>query len=299
MRHYPWMVLLATAVASLAAGCNGAFSGPVKPEEYIGKEPPLTLLLAEFRGPQARSLAERACDGLHQRKFPAAYVLADDDEAFLCHSRYSGLDDSRYGPDVKRIAEIRDREGKSLFGRTWLAPLPELTPPTPYPLTEARGKYTVQVGLFDLYGRKAAAVQVTEELRRKGYEAYTHHDETQSQVTIGAFGDIIFDNPARRFTPNDPPKIVSPDVRKILATFPLLNLNGHTLTRDEAAKIHVTRRGFNPKTGRYEEAKVDVARYARSQLVHIPRKVVSPTQPSPPPTSPTPTGPILRPPSRW
>jgi hypothetical protein len=300
MKHTIGIVLLA-AVATASAGCNGG-SGVINPNDYIGKEAPLTLLLVEYHGPEARSAAEKACSNLQREGFGDAFFLADEDEGYVCHGKYEDFADTNYRRDVKRLVGLRDRQGNSIFGRPWLMLLPEPAPPTSYLLTDVPTKYryTVQIGLFELYGRKKAASRFTEDLRRKGYEAYVYHGDTQSQVTIGSFGGIIFDNEARILDPKDPPKIISPDVKKILVDFPLLNVDGYTMTPEEATKLgeHVTRKIRDPETGKYVETKFDVARTLRSQVVLIPRRSVRPAQPSQPrSTQPLPAGPTLRPPS--
>jgi len=300
MKHAIGIVLLA-AIAAASAGCNGG-TGVIHPNDYLGKEAPLTLLLVEYHGPEARSAAEKVCRDLQREGFSDAFFLADEDEGYVCHGKYEDFSDENYKRDVKRLVGLRDRQGNSVFGRPWLMLLPETAPPTSYLLTDvpARYKYTVQVGLFELYGRKTAATRFAEELRRKGYEAYVYHGDTQSQVTIGSFSGIIFDNEARLLDPKDPPKVVSPDVKKILADFPLLNVDGYTMTPEEAAKLgeHVTRKIRDPQTGKYVETKFDVARTLRSQIVLIPRRSSRTTQPSQPMrTQPLPAGPSLRTPN--
>lgn len=290
-----WRLPACLAALAVLAGCNTMWGG-IEPASYVGKEPPMTLLLAEYHGPDARNTADRVRDEMIEEGFKKTFVVADNDEAYLCHGLYKGFDDKSFHADRDRITAVRDRTGRAAFGRPTASPLPETTPPTPYDLTRANGKYTVQVGTFDLYGRKEAANQYAAALRSEGYEAYVYHGPTQSIVTIGAFGDIIFDNPYRRRT--DPPQIISADVKRTLATFPYLNWNGHVFTEDELEKMTVrTKRVvYNTKTRSFEEVYVDtpIGEVAKSKLVHFPdetgmvRAPLAPTQPMPPGPMPSP-----------
>ena len=243
MGHHRCGIRIVLAVGALLAlaGCNGIWTG-IDPQEYLGQEAPMTLLLAEYIGPDARATAERVRDELHQEGFKRAFVIADDDEAFLCHSLYTGFDDRDYLPDKEQFAAMHDTSGRTAFGRPLASPLPEPTPLTLHSLLEARGQYTVQVGVFDLYGRKKMANDYADKLRAQGWKAYVYHGDTQSLVTIDAFGREIFDNWARADNPWDPAKIISTDVNRILAAMPYVNWNGHQFTEEEVAEIKITRR---------------------------------------------------------
>jgi len=294
MGHHRCGIRIVLAVGALLAlaGCNGIWTG-IDPQEYLGQEAPMTLLLAEYIGPDARATAERVRDELHQEGFKRAFVIADDDEAFLCHSLYKGFDDPKYFPDKEKFAAMRDTSGRTAFGRPWASPLPEPTPPNRYDLLEARGQYTVQVGVFDLYGRKQMATDYAGQLRRQAWKAYVYHGASQSVVTIDAFGREIFDNWARADNPWDPAKVISPDVKRILAAFPYLNWNGHQFTAEEVAEIKVTRRTsvLLPKTSSpSREIVTDVSESMfRSKLVRIPVRTRQPTMPRMPAPGPIPS----------
>jgi len=282
-------LVVAAALLLTLSGCDALWTG-ISPEKYIGQEAPMTLLLAEYVGPDARVTAERVRDDLHDKGFKRAFVIADDDEAFLCHSLYSGFDDPDYLPDKERFAAVRDTSGRTAFGRPLASPLPEPTPMTLYNLLEARGQYTVQVGVFDLYGRKRMANDYAETLRRQGWKAYVYHGDTQSLVTVDTFGREIFDNWARADNPWDPAKIISPDVNRILAALPYVNWNGHQFTKEEVDEIKITRRTsvLLPKSSSpTREITTDMSESMfRSKLVRIPVRARQPAMPRGPIPSP-------------
>jgi hypothetical protein len=67
----------------------------------------------------------------------------------------------------------------------------------------ATGAYTLLVATFentaDFYDRKTAAAEYTQELRRRGYEAYYHHGSVVSEVTVGTFGpDALLEQQTQR-----------------------------------------------------------------------------------------------------
>jgi SPOR domain len=292
-------ILALVLAAAVTTGCD-AFTRDINPRQYLGKEPEMTILLAEYHGPDSRNTANRVAAELKEKGFKKTYVVADVDEAFLCHGVYKkGFEDEDYKKDRTRLLAIRDAKGNPAFGRPWPSLMPESSPMTLYDATAAPGKYTVQVGAFDLYGRKADAVEYTRQLRRRGYPAYTHHGDIQSLVTLGAFGDDIFDNPYRKMDVSDPARIVSPEVKKLLTEFPRLYWNGHIFTDEEAEQMIVKRKRkyYNRRTGKMEDLVFDLGSMTRTRLVHIPKKRdVYRAQPQP-----TPPGPTMRPrqPRRW
>lgn len=293
-------------VVLLIAGCTGGggglanlFIGDVQPSRYIGQEPPMTILLVVYNGPDARATAERVMQDLKDIDFPKTFVVADADEAYVCHGIYSGFDDPAYKKDKDRLAQVRDPQGLSAFGRPLASTLPEPAPPTRYPLQKADGEFTVQVGVFDLYGRKREAIDYTDRLRRQGWEAYTFHGDTQSLVTIGAYGKVIFDNWARTQNPYDPPKVVSSDVKNVLANFPCLNWNGHQFTPKEVKEIKITKQtsgiASRDRTGG-QARKVDIsAALLTSKIVRIPEPEAERLEMPKPVASPDSGGPIPSP----
>jgi len=277
MRH-GCLAALAFGAALVAAGCTGGMGSlnPATFSRFDGQEPPLTLCLAEYSGPEARDLAAQACERLIAQGLKDTFVIADEDEAYLCYGLYRDREDPAYREGRRTIA----RAYGSLLG----VPLPETAPPTRYDLLEAKGRYTVQVATFDLYGRKHMASDYVGELRRQGWPAFVYHGNTQSNVTIGAFDREIFDDWTRMNNLYKPARIVSAEVQRILKTFPYQNWDGHVFTAAEVANMKATHKEakvFDPRTGRTEVIVTDFGELFKSKVVAIPAKPRQPAAPLP------------------
>ena len=248
------LVLTVTALAVALQGC-GIKQEYSNFERYIGEVPPRTFLLIEYTGALAGNDAERVRREMIEKGLPKAFVIADDDEAFLCYGLYGGDRKAKpYLKDKKLLASVRDSQGRPIFGsdlRVLSVLLPETTPSSRYDLVEAAGRanragaekkalpkrYTVRVGSFNRYYRKHAATEYTGQLRLKGFEAYVYHGPNWSHVTVGLFDNRIFDDWHRLSNPTNPPKIVSQQVNGILRTLPRQNVNGHIFTAEEGREV--------------------------------------------------------------
>lgn len=316
MRRFCFCLIPALVFA--LAGCQG-FSGwgsgggisggNIHTDQFIGKEPPLTILVAEYHGPTAKADADRLCAELLSHGLSEAFVVGEADEAYLCYGTYRDRLDSKYRENKTKIARINDPSGKQAFGPGFGVLLPEAAPRSPYDLARARGSYTVMVATFDLYGHKHAAAEYAEKLRAEKWPAYVYQTDVMSHVTIGAFNDDIFaaDEKGTPLSSEDKaalaklnvhqraarevfedwkafnlskggakvaPVIVSPEVKRILAVFPYLNWDGHVFTAEEAAKMKgtTTRRIEGPRGTAPAESKqkANFARLVQSSLVLIP-----------------------------
>jgi len=251
---------LALTIAALALalpGC-GIKQDYSNFERYIGQVPPRTFLLVEYTGALARNDAERVRQEMIEKGLPKAFVIADDNEAFLCYGLYG--DDRKakaYLKDKRLLASVRDAQGRAIFGSglrvlsVLSVLLPETTPRSQYDLVESAERanragaekkalskrYTVRVGSFDLYGRKHTATEYAGQLRLKGFEAYVYHGPNWSHVTVGLFDNTIFDDWHRLSDPTNPPKIVSQQVNGILRALPRQNVNGHIFTAEEGRQV--------------------------------------------------------------
>jgi len=281
-----WMVLCVALAGLALQGCDGIKQDYSNFDRYIGQEPPRTFLLAEYSGALSGNDAERVRREMIEKGLPKAFVIADDDEAFLCYGLY---DDNRkaktYLKDKRLLASVRDSQGRAIFGsmRVLSVLLPETTPKSQHDLVEAAkqanrsgtGKkalpkrYTVRVGSFDLYGRKHTATEYAEQLRRKGFEAYVFHGPTWSHVTVGLFDNTIFDDWHRMSDPTNPPKIVSPQVNGILRALPRQNLEGHIFTAQEAREVREAEARARAEGRRIEP----LGRFVFSQVMSIPQEV--------------------------
>jgi hypothetical protein len=322
-----------------AAGCQGVMNsdisgGKIRADQYLGKEPPLTILLEEFHGPAAKAGADHMCAQLLTQGLSEAFVIADADEAYLCYGAYRDRLDKNYHEDKVKISRIRDTAGKMTFGPGLGVLLPEAAPRSPYDLARARGAYTVMVATFDLYGHKHAATDYAAQLRKEGWPAYVFQGDVMSHVTIGVFNNEIFaaDERGMPLSPEDKAAlaklnvhqqaarevfaewkqfssstkvaavIISPDVKRILATFPYLNWDGHIFTAAEAAKMQgtATTRIVGPQGTAATELKQkgSFAHLVKSALVLIPPPEHGPALGGPPPPTgapsptPAPRGPI-------
>ena len=330
MPRYGWTLL--AALALLVAGCQGVSrdktSGyKIHTEQYLGKEPPLTILLAEYHGPTALADAQRLCAQLLTQGFSDAFVVGEVDEAYLCYGTYQDRLDKKYHEDKLKITTIREPSGKPAFGPGLGVLLPEAAPRSPYDLSRARGTYTVMVATFDLYGHKHAAADYAAQLRKEGWPAYAHQSDVMSHVTIGVFNNDIFaaDEKGTPLSPEDRAAlaklnlhqqaarevfqewkefnsttkisavIVSPEVKRILAAFPYLNWDGHLFTAAEADRMkgNASMRKEGPPGTQPAELKepANFAHLVKSSLVLIPTAEHGPAQGgpvAPPPPAPPP-----------
>jgi hypothetical protein len=306
------------------AGCQGLGNikgGNIHTDQFIGKEPPMTILLAEYHGLTAKADAERACSELLAHGLSDAFVIGETDEAYLCYGTYSDRLDKSYHENRLKVAQISDPAGKPAFGPGIGVLLPEAAPPSPYDLARARGTYTVMVATFDLYGHKHAAADYAAQLRKEGWPAYVFQTDVMSHVTIGVFNDDIFaaDEKGAPLSSEDKaalaqlnvhqkaaraffeewkdfnmannkgkkiaPVIISPEVKRILAVFPYLNWDGHLFTPEEAAKMKgtATRRFEGPNGTAPIETRqpANFARLVQSSLVIIPTAEHGPASAAP------------------
>lgn len=246
-----WMVWCVAWAALALQGCGGIKQEYENFERYIGKEPPRTFLLVEYTGLLSANDAERVRREMIEKGLPKAFVIADEDEAFLCYGLYGDNRKAKtYLKDKRLLSSVRDSQGRAIFGSHLLL-LPETTPRSRYDLVESAERanragaekkalskrYTVRVGSFDLYGRKHTATEYAEQLRQQRFEAYVFHGPTWSHVTVGLFDNTIFDDWRRMSNPANPPKIVSGQVKGILRALPRQNLNGHLFTEEEGREV--------------------------------------------------------------
>ncbi len=118
-----------------------------------------------------------------------------------------------FGPQVQRDLDlIRSLSAGRAhpFAAARLVPGPSETSADPgqpeWEIHHCPGTYTLQVGVFyntpSFDQRKETAVRWVEELRNEGIEAYYHHGQVRSSVTVGSFGeeDVIRQRVGPRFS---------------------------------------------------------------------------------------------------
>ena len=134
-------------------------------------------------------------------------VNLDDDVAQLCYGTYYRRSDPKTGrakmprrlkEDLAAIAHLGmpgNGEGQALFFFRSAAAvrMPQPDPGNPaWRLSRAPGIYSLQVAAFeptvDFWEHQQAATAFCALLRRRGYQAYYHHGQSLSMVTVGSFG---------------------------------------------------------------------------------------------------------------
>ena len=78
-------ILALVLAAAVTTGCD-AFTRDINPRQYLGKEPEMTILLAEYHGPDARNTANRVAaelthPGLERDVGPQASLAQFGDDA--------------------------------------------------------------------------------------------------------------------------------------------------------------------------------------------------------------------------
>ena len=93
------------------------------------------------------------------------------------------------------IFNLADDQKRRMFGsaRAVRHIQPEGLALRQWALTNAPGSYSLQIAVFYPEGEftqsRSAATQLVAELRGEGHEAYYHHGEVMTMVTIGSFGE--------------------------------------------------------------------------------------------------------------
>ncbi len=199
--------------AMVAGGCAapsaaaGASAEPAPRKARGQKGAPWTILCLELRGPDRRVQMEQIAETLRQTPGVRAgdvYLRDDRDGAVrLYYGTYYRRTDPKTGKrdtpkqlrdDLTLIRQLGSGPGQYFFLRALAvrAPTPDVGPPE-WSLARATGKYTLQVGIFEptdeFWEFKQAAAEYCRLLREKGYEAYYHHTDAASMVTVGSFGD--------------------------------------------------------------------------------------------------------------
>ena len=186
----------------------------------------LTVLLVEYRGPEATASAWRVGKELSDKGVPNVFVVEGADQASLCVGRFGSWQDKDADETLKSVRQIRDAAGQYPFAGVMLVPVPEAAPPNPWPLEKTKGIFTFHVASWEAPGRKTRAQAYAAELRSQGYDAYVYHGPRLSMVTLGSFGPEILDNAGLIGQQGAKPKVVSPHVLELIRRFPRMRLEG-------------------------------------------------------------------------
>ncbi|KPK46564.1 MAG: hypothetical protein AMK72_09640 [Planctomycetes bacterium SM23_25] len=214
-RHVAAQVLTIAGLALLVAGCRQA-----------AEQRQLTILLVEYKGPEAADSAQRLVKELASQGLSDAYTVEGVEYAGVCVGRYDSWKDPEADRMLKRVRVIRDGQGQYPFAGVMLVPVPEPLPKNPWPLEEVDGLFSLHIASWEAPGRMVSAQQYAGALRSRGYEAYVYHGPRLSMVTLGAFGMGIFDDPGKVGRPKAKPKIVDAKVLALIKEFPRMRLEG-------------------------------------------------------------------------
>ena len=170
------------------------------------------------------------------------------------HPRTNRLDTSkRLRNDMFIIFNLADDQKRRMFGsaRAVRYIQPEGLALRQWALTNAPGSYSLQIAVFYPEGEftqsRSAATQLVAELRGEGHEAYFHHEEVMSMVTIGSFDESAV------IAKKDGTLQLSEEVLRLQAADPRFK--------------------YNYQNGRVINKKLDDTKYGSpSFLVRIPRR---------------------------
>jgi len=193
---------------ALSLGCEHGGGGP---SWGFGRPrgEPWTILCVEIRGPgrvaESESLAAdvRRISGVRSQDVRVLHGRHSSQVLYGTYYRRIDPDTGRrFIPEELRTDLRTVQLGGFLGAEAVASPETDVGNPA-WRLENARGSYTLLVATFEntasFYDRKAAASEYTQELRRRGYEAYYHHGSVASEVTVGTFGpDAMLEQQTQR-----------------------------------------------------------------------------------------------------
>ncbi|MCH7719464.1 MAG: SPOR domain-containing protein, partial [Planctomycetes bacterium] len=123
----------------------------------------------------------------------------------LCYGKYNRRTDPQTGKlhipekmaqELATIKNLTDPSGQRIFLGARMVPFPGPDVGDPrWDIARLPRKHTLQVAVFyetdHFHERKQAAAEYAAQLRKEGFEAYYHHGETSSEVTVGSFGEDL------------------------------------------------------------------------------------------------------------
>ncbi|NOS99333.1 MAG: hypothetical protein HOP29_01750 [Phycisphaerales bacterium] len=192
------------AATCCCCGCQPR-SGGTGPSLLGARGEPWTIECLAIPGSANHDDAEQIADVLRRTvgiDAKAVFVRHTNDASTIYYGNYARRIDRLRGereiPDVLKrdigaIKDLGDERGRPLFLAARMVPLPTPDPGKPeWNLETANGTYSLQVAAFfatpEVTDYKKAAVDYVMELRKRNYEAFYHHGEANSVVTVGVFG---------------------------------------------------------------------------------------------------------------
>lgn len=197
--------MLVAVGACVSGGKIGGAGGSL----FGAKGATWTIRCVDLSGPDRRTrIAQLAATLKRTRGIRAAdvYIFSDAGKTGLYYGRYRRATDAKTGRrdmpaqmrrDLNLIKQLGDDRGHRYF----LAALPARVPTRDvgnpaWNLSKVAGTYSLQIAAFeptdDFWEFKKAAAEYCTFLREQGYEAYYHHSDASSVVTVGVFGGNAF-----------------------------------------------------------------------------------------------------------
>lgn len=194
-----WICL--TIVGCQTPTQSGGWTGSV----FRPQGEPWTIECVGLAGPghleNAAAIAEvlRRTDGINAN---AVRIERADDAAAIHYGIYYRKIDRLRGArpippilraDLAMLKSLVDEQGRRLFLAAHMIPIPVPDVGSEqWNLENVVGSYTLQVAAFfaspEIPNRKQAAVDYAAQLRKEGHDAFYHHGNATSIVTVGVFG---------------------------------------------------------------------------------------------------------------
>ncbi len=203
-------VLLALALALVLGGCDSGGRSSGGFQIFSRRQPEVwTILCTELTGPYHRENCLALADSLRATPdIRSGDVRYEHDNVKQSSRLYYGKYRRRRHPKTNRldtskrlrddmfiIFNLADDQNRRMFGsaRAVRYIQPEGLALRQWALTNAPGSYSLQIAVFYPEGEftqsRSAATQLVAELRGEGHEAYYHHGDVMTMVTIGSFDE--------------------------------------------------------------------------------------------------------------
>lgn len=224
IRRYNLIFFRAVTVLIFLSGCASTDAGtpksatnstaPRSSRKSSARGPAWTILALELQGPTAARDVQRFAETLKSTpgiRRDDVFVREEAGSARLYYGSYRWPEEKKGGrgpmpkqlhDDLAMLKQLGDSAGGRYFLRAMPVRMPTANVGKPeWALTNAKGLYTLQVGVFEPTGDfteyKEAAYEFCKLLREQGHEAYYHHTDAASMVTVGSFGKEAIIQPPR------------------------------------------------------------------------------------------------------
>lgn len=207
-----WLVVAVLASLFVAGGCgvrrDSRGFAIIRTSPGMGpKGSPWTIRCLEIHSLDTQSQMPAIAESLKRtpgiRPSDVIVLEGDDGVSRLYYGTYYRTTDvatgkrsisNRLQNDMAMIKELATDTGQHLFMLSSIVRVPLRNWGTPeWALTGVTGAFSLQVAVFEptdeFWDFKLAAFEYCSELRKRGYEAYYHHTDAASMVTVGVFDE--------------------------------------------------------------------------------------------------------------